>query len=163
VQVSRKGKALVQVATNKPKQQQQQQAAAAASGNGSSTLSSSRSSSPSQDAAQQQQSVTGLFSGAADQQQQKQQQQQVLISLQHDRVKATPINGSVADPFLYKIGLQTAEGRIKANMQVGSAQQVHTLLDSFSCTAQQQHLCHALHISGTVDTLRVPGVSTSYP
>jgi hypothetical protein len=34
-------------------------------------------------------------------------------------VKAVPINGSLADPFLFKIGLQTAEGRIKANMQVG--------------------------------------------
>lgn len=120
VQVSRKGKALVQVAVNKPKQQHQ----AAASSNGSSTA-STRSSSPSQVPAQQQQSVAALFGIAADSPPPP-QQQQVLISLQHDRVKATPINGSVADPFLYKIGLQTAEGRIKANMQVGTAQQMHT-------------------------------------
>lgn len=42
-----------------------------------------------------------------------------LISLQHDRVKALPINGSIADPFLQQIGLQTVDGRIKASMQVG--------------------------------------------
>jgi hypothetical protein len=41
-----------------------------------------------------------------------------LISLQHDRAKALPINGSIPDPFLQRIGLQTAEGRIKASMQV---------------------------------------------
>eukprot|EP00879_Flechtneria_rotunda_P009493 GHRR01009936.1.p1 GENE.GHRR01009936.1~~GHRR01009936.1.p1 ORF type:complete len:399 (+),score=110.56 GHRR01009936.1:81-1277(+) len=41
-----------------------------------------------------------------------------LIQLQHDRMKALPISGSVADPFLQKIGVQTADGRIKANMQV---------------------------------------------
>jgi hypothetical protein len=41
-----------------------------------------------------------------------------LISLQHDRAKALPINGSVLDPFLQRIGLQTADGRIKASMQV---------------------------------------------
>jgi hypothetical protein len=39
--------------------------------------------------------------------------------LQDDRVKAQPINGSVPDAFLQKIGLQTSDGRIKANMQVG--------------------------------------------
>jgi hypothetical protein len=61
--------------------------------------------------------VSELFSAT----EQQQQQQQVLISLQHDRVKVTPINGSVAEPFLYKIGLQTADGRIKANMQVPAA------------------------------------------
>jgi hypothetical protein len=42
-----------------------------------------------------------------------------LISLQHDRAKALPINGSIPDPFLQRIGLQTADGRIKASMQVG--------------------------------------------
>lgn len=54
----------------------------------------------------------------------QQQQQKMLstagpISLHHDRVKAAPINGNVPDPFLQQIGLQTADGRIKANMQVG--------------------------------------------
>jgi hypothetical protein len=41
-----------------------------------------------------------------------------LISLQHDRAKALPINGSIPDPFLQRIGLQTADRRIKASMQV---------------------------------------------
>ena len=41
-----------------------------------------------------------------------------LISLQHDRAKAQPLDGAVPDPFLQRIGLQTADGRIKADMQV---------------------------------------------
>ena len=40
------------------------------------------------------------------------------LLLQHDRRKELPIDGTVADPFLQKIGLQTSDGRIKANMQV---------------------------------------------
>lgn len=117
VQISRKGKAQVQVKHNKQQQQQQQGSVPPNStvrSNNSSTQSSSMAASTPQ---QQQQSVSDLFSG-----QEQQQQQQVLINLQHDRVKAIPINGSVADPFLYKIGLQTAEGRIKANMQVRTHQ-----------------------------------------
>jgi hypothetical protein len=112
VQVSRKGKALMQVTPAKP-QQPNAQSSASTSSSSSSTLAGR-----SQANQQQQQGVAELFSSAAQPPQQQQQTQQPLISLQHDRVKATPINGSIADPFLYKIGLQTAEGRIKANMQV---------------------------------------------
>jgi hypothetical protein len=103
VQVSRKGKTLVQVKPNK----QQQPGAAPGSSNSKGAL-------PVQQPPQQQeqQQLPELFGSS------QQQQQQPLISLQHDRVKAVPINGSMADPFLFKIGLQTAEGRIKANMQV---------------------------------------------
>jgi hypothetical protein len=109
-QVSRKGKVLVQVTPAKPQQHEQPSSTPSSS---SSTAAGSSQASQQQ---QQQQGVAELFSNTA--QQQQQQTQQPLISLQHDRVKATPINGSIADPFLYKIGLQTAEGRIKANMQV---------------------------------------------
>lgn len=109
VQVSRKGKALVQVTPAKPQQRAQPSA--------STSSSSSTPAGSTQASQQQQQGVAELFSSTA-QLPPLQQTQQPLISLQHDRVKVTPINGSVADPFLYKIGLQTAEGRIKANMQV---------------------------------------------
>ena len=39
----------------------------------------------------------------------------------HDRRKALLIPGDVPDPFLKKIGLQTEDGRIRANMQVGDS------------------------------------------
>lgn len=40
-------------------------------------------------------------------------------ALQHDRRKALLILGDVPDPFLQKIGIQTEDGRVRANMQVG--------------------------------------------
>lgn len=118
VQVSRKGKALVQINPSKPQQQQQSQKQQQALA-GSATSKADSSAQPSPDL--QQLSVSELFGGNSSsnsQQQQPDPQQQVLISLQHDRVKSTPINGSVADAFLFKIGLQTADGKIRANMQV---------------------------------------------
>jgi len=38
--------------------------------------------------------------------------------MSHDRRKALLIPGDIPDPFLQKIGLQTEDGRIRANMQV---------------------------------------------
>lgn len=112
VQLSKKGKALVQTTLNKSQQQQVHSGSSGSNGNSQNM--------PQQPPPQQQAlQVPELFGSA----QQEQQQQQVLINLQHDRVKATPINGNVPDPFLHKIGLQTAEGRIKANMQVGGSNQ----------------------------------------
>lgn len=128
VQVSRKGKALVQASPAKPQQHAQP-----------SSSSSTPAGSP-QANQQQQQGVAELFSSTA-QPQQQQPTQQPLISLQHNRVKATPINGSIADPFLYKIGLQTAEGRIKANMQVrrNISQRLFVQLTAPLCQAGLKH------------------------
>jgi hypothetical protein len=106
IQISRKGKALLQTQLNP--------AAAGAAGNGVSaaglsTSSSSSSSSSSSRGLAPAAAAAAAGDGASG----------GLISLQHDRAKALPINGSIPDPFLQRIGLQTADGRIKASMQVG--------------------------------------------
>ncbi|KAF6266317.1 hypothetical protein COO60DRAFT_1697337 [Scenedesmus sp. NREL 46B-D3] len=62
-----------------------------------------------------------------------------LISLQHDRAKALPINGSIADPFLQRIGLQTADGRIKASMQAKFTQ-INEFLKLLIHTGQLDHM-----------------------
>jgi len=40
-----------------------------------------------------------------------------LEPVEHDRWKDWPIPASLPDPFLQKIGIQTSDGRIKADMQ----------------------------------------------
>jgi hypothetical protein len=45
-----------------------------------------------------------------------------LVSLQHDRRKAQPLPAHVPDPFLQALGLQTAEGRVRASMQAKMTQ-----------------------------------------
>eukprot|EP00879_Flechtneria_rotunda_P007891 GHRR01008268.1.p1 GENE.GHRR01008268.1~~GHRR01008268.1.p1 ORF type:complete len:561 (+),score=192.91 GHRR01008268.1:81-1763(+) len=62
-----------------------------------------------------------------------------LIQLQHDRMKALPISGSVADPFLQKIGVQTADGRIKANMQ-GKFTQINEFLKLLIHTGELEYM-----------------------
>jgi hypothetical protein len=59
-------------------------------------------------------------SSAADAQSSDAARQAPRPPLRHDRRKALLIPGDVPDPFLQKIGLQTEDGRIRANMQVRS-------------------------------------------
>jgi hypothetical protein len=59
------------------------------------------------------------------------------LQLSHDRAKVQPIDGSVPDAFLQQIGLQTADGRVKANMQVSSM----ALLHGMNGDAREQKGC----------------------
>jgi len=138
VQVSKKGKALVKTSSVSTSQQQQVHNGSSA-GAGSSGSNGNSQSMPQQQQQQQVLQVPELFGSA----QQEQQQQQVLINLQHDRVKATPINGNAPDPFLHKIGLQTAEGRIKANMQVGGSEPAQAARQEVPWGASCDALCDA--------------------
>ncbi|WIA15551.1 hypothetical protein OEZ85_002183 [Tetradesmus obliquus] len=119
IQVSRKGKVLLQTKPNPA-------AAAAADAAGlPGPLSTSSSSSSSSRGLAPAAAAAGAAGG--------------LISLQHDRAKALPINGSISDPFLQRIGLQTADGRVKASMQAKFTQ-INEFLKLLIHTGQLEHM-----------------------